>query len=299
MVRCCCQRSFLPIAAISVAFIVTANSWLTRNIAAGHYGFSQFAQDSFVLELLGHKRGGVFVDVGASDGIWNSNSYLLEGYYGWRGVCVEPGARQRLLAWLRPRCINVMAPMSSTEQLVEFHKSARTAEHSGIVATTTHQVGSNVEGSDVVRVRTSTINATLTAWRERLWPSAAPAVVDYLSVDTEGHEFEALRGFPFDRVRLRVVTVEQNKAKKEVDKLLHAAGMRLAGTIVTDDVWVTSMEPSLVKRARAMLASGPPARSRVAAHVSPRRTRWRERKGLIGLIETRAKEALPSIDPAG
>ena len=68
-------------------------------------------------------------------------------------------------------------------------------------------------------------------------PSAAPAVVDYLSVDTEGHEFEALRGFPFDRVRLRVVTVEQNKAKKEVDKLLHAAGMRLAGTIVTDDVW--------------------------------------------------------------
>ena len=192
-----------------------------------------------------------------------------------------------------------MAPMSSTEQLVEFHKSARTAEHSGIVATTTHQVGSNVEGSDVVRVRTSTINATLGASRERLWPSAAPAVVDYLSVDTEGHEFEALRGFPFDRVRLRVVTVEQNKAKKEVDKLLHAAGMRLCGTIVTDDVWVTSMEPSLVKRARAMLASGPPARSRVAAHVSPRRTRWRERKGLIGLIETRAKEALPSIDPGG
>ena len=129
MVRCCCQRSFLPIAAIVVAFIVTANSWISRNITAGHYGFSQFAQDSFVLELLGHKRGGVFVDVGASDGIWNSNSYLLEGYYGWRGVCVEPGARQRLLAWLRPRCINVMAPMSSTEQLVEFHKSARTAEH--------------------------------------------------------------------------------------------------------------------------------------------------------------------------
>ena len=230
MARCCCQRSFLPLAAISIAFVVTANSWLSRNITAGHYGFSQFAQDSFVLELLGHKRGGVFVDVGASDGVWNSNSYLLEGYYGWRGVCVEPGARQRLLAWLRPRCINVMAPMSSTEQLVEFHKSARTAEHSGIVTTTTHQVGSNVEGSDVVRVRTSTINATLMASRERLWPSAAPAVVDYLSVDTEGHEFEALRGFPFDRVRLRVVTVEQNKAKKEVDKLIHAAGMRVCVT---------------------------------------------------------------------
>ena len=81
-----------------------------------------------------------------------------------------------------------------------------------------------------------TINATLGASRERLWPSAAPAVVDYLSVDTEGHEFEALRGFPFDRVRIRVVTVEQNKAKKEVDKLLHAAGMRLCGTIVTDQV---------------------------------------------------------------
>ena len=77
MARCYCQRSFLPIAAIVVAFVVTANSWISRNITAGHYGFSQFAQDSFVLELLGHKRGGVFVDVGASDGVWNSNSCLL------------------------------------------------------------------------------------------------------------------------------------------------------------------------------------------------------------------------------
>ena len=54
MVRCCCQRSFLPLAAISIAFVVTANSWLSRNITAGHYGFSQFAQDSFVLEPVSY-----------------------------------------------------------------------------------------------------------------------------------------------------------------------------------------------------------------------------------------------------
>lgn len=286
-----------------MAVVFTANAWLSNGVAANRISFSQSKQDSFVVELL-HKEGGVFIDVGASDGISNSNSYLLEAYHGWRGVCAEPGARQRLLTWLRPRCINIMAPISSREHVVGFHKSARTSEHGGIAETSGHLRRKTVdarEGSDIVNVRTATLNATLTAWRDRLWPGMQPQVVDYLSLDTEGHEYEALRGFPFERARLRVVTVERSEATPKVDRHLHNAGMKRVGRIGADDVWVTLREPLLVHHAKNMLATEPSTRRAGHRHANatmqaPRKhMRWREPVGLYTWLEGAAKEALPFL----
>src|SRR4029453_1403725 len=51
---------------------------------------SQYGQDRVVLELLGGKRGGFFLDSGAADGVRASNTELLEKEFGWTGICVEP-----------------------------------------------------------------------------------------------------------------------------------------------------------------------------------------------------------------
>jgi hypothetical protein len=51
---------------------------------------SQLGQDLWVLERLGGKRNGYFVEIGACDGVYLSNTLLLESQYGWRGICVEP-----------------------------------------------------------------------------------------------------------------------------------------------------------------------------------------------------------------
>ena len=47
---------------------------------------SQVGQDLYAMHHYKHKRGGVFVDIGASDGVTWSNSYLLERCLGWRGI---------------------------------------------------------------------------------------------------------------------------------------------------------------------------------------------------------------------
>src|SRR5258706_11369284 len=53
--------------------------------------YSQHSQDRFVDNFLLHgKRGGVFVDVGAYDGVALSNTYYFEKELGWQGICIEP-----------------------------------------------------------------------------------------------------------------------------------------------------------------------------------------------------------------
>ena len=42
--------------------------------------FSQYSQDLFVLSMLNHKKNGYFIDFGATDGIFLSNSFFISPF---------------------------------------------------------------------------------------------------------------------------------------------------------------------------------------------------------------------------
>ena len=44
----------------------------------------------FVLFNLNDKENGFFIEIGAGDGINFSNTYLLEKYFNWNGILIEP-----------------------------------------------------------------------------------------------------------------------------------------------------------------------------------------------------------------
>lgn len=58
------------------------SSEITRN-------FSQAYQDIFVLMALKGKRGGFFLEIGASDPVFINNTFLLESQFDWRGVAID------------------------------------------------------------------------------------------------------------------------------------------------------------------------------------------------------------------
>jgi hypothetical protein len=82
---------------------------------------SQLGQDKIVDEYLHQKRNGVFVDIGAYDGVTFSNTLMLERERGWTGICIEP--LPDIFAELRKNrgCVCVQACMGNRdEHEVEF-----------------------------------------------------------------------------------------------------------------------------------------------------------------------------------
>lgn len=51
--------------------------------------YSETMQDIFVLTALSGKKGGTYLEIGAGFPIFASNTYLLERYFGWKGISLD------------------------------------------------------------------------------------------------------------------------------------------------------------------------------------------------------------------
>ena len=165
---------------------------------------SQIQQDLFVLFALEEKVGGFFVEFGATDGKLRSNSLLLEKKFAWEGILAEPGKNwhSALLA-NRSSIISKLCVSSSDGQEVDFFESIH-PEYSTMAEfrTLDHHVAARQYG-EVYKVNTISLLSLLTQ-------NGAPSFIDYLSLDTEGSEYEILKMFPFNQFSFGVITVEHN-----------------------------------------------------------------------------------------
>jgi len=79
-------------------------------------------QDLFVLSILDSKRDGTYVEVGSNQPIIDSNTYLLETVFDWKGVSLELNSEQALGMWTESRknpCINCDATKVNYTELFE------------------------------------------------------------------------------------------------------------------------------------------------------------------------------------
>ena len=84
---------------------------------------STFGQDKFFNETyFKNKKGGVFVDIGAHDGVAGSNSYFFEKEHGWTGICVEPRVTPfKKMVEVR-NCICINGAIADKEGYVTFRE---------------------------------------------------------------------------------------------------------------------------------------------------------------------------------
>ncbi|CAN5830520.1 hypothetical protein BH11PSE3_BH11PSE3_49670 [soil metagenome] len=190
-------------------------------IAKLRYSTSQFQQDLFALSQVGFKRGGYFVEFGAADGLSASNTHLLEKAYGWTGILAEPARawhddlrRNRPAARIETDCVWSRSGVTlafDEVDIAEFSSidqySADNFRHSSRPIATQYSVA------------TISLNDLLEKYR-------APEVIDFLSIDTEGSEFEILSHFDFSRHRFNAIVCEHNYSpmRERVLELLTARG---------------------------------------------------------------------------
>lgn len=165
---------------------------------------SQFRQDLFVLSELGWKTGGYFVEFGATDGLHLSNSYLLEREFGWSGIVAEPAKRwHESLVRNRGCHIDTHCVWRKSDESLEFNET----EDMGL---STIESFSSVDAHAPNRRRGRVYSVTTISLMDLLARYRAPTQIDYLSVDTEGSEFDILSDFDFGRYKISVITVEHN-----------------------------------------------------------------------------------------
>jgi FkbM family methyltransferase len=163
---------------------------------------AQLGQDLFALFETSWKRDGYFVEFGATDGIQLSNTYLLEKDFGWKGILAEPATvwHQQLLR-NRSASIDLDCVWKETGSELQFTVTPE-AEYSTLVGFAGSDSHSRRDGS-MQTVRTVSLNDLLKRYN-------APSNIDYLSVDTEGSEYDILSHFDFDRYTVSVITCEHN-----------------------------------------------------------------------------------------
>ena len=174
---------------------------------------SQLFQDLLVLYFLKGKRNGVFVEFGATDGVSLSNTWLLEKQYGWTGVLAEPARCWHSALTANRACsIDLRCVWTETGQRLTFNE-APTAEFSTVDAFSGHdgQAGVRANG-DKYLVETVSLN-------DLLKRHDCPAEIDYMSVDTEGSEFDILNSFDFTAHKISLITVEHNFVEASRNKL--------------------------------------------------------------------------------
>ena len=207
---------------------------------------SQIYQDIFASFIIGDKYEKTFLEFGATDGFDISNSYTLENSFNWKGVLSEPSPqwhealkKNRKNSKIITKCIwkesgkkldffmSDFGPLSTIKDFVESDK---------ISIPTNTEI--RLKSGKTISVETISLNDVIKEYFNSICPS-------YISIDTEGSEYEILKAFDLDNFRPKVFTIEHNltENEKKIEEHLIANGyVRIFRKLTTFDAWFIPSE---------------------------------------------------------
>lgn len=176
--------------------------------------YSQHGEDFILNEIFKKQNNGFFVEVGCIDGRRFSNTLTFEEK-GWKGICVEAHSDYiELLKRNRPgSIIEHCAVGEKDEDIITFYANSR-----GSLSTLDRtkeqffntKFGKYFTGFEEQQVPKLTLNTIL--------EKHAVPEIDFVSIDIEGYEVEALKGFDLALHKPKVLIVESDSNEHE-DKL--------------------------------------------------------------------------------
>lgn len=181
---------------------------------------------------------GYFVELGANDGVTQSNTKHLELYRKWRGILIEPSPKQFYqLKKLRSKrnfffncaCVSQDFP-SATIELMYSNLMSITLEGQNDIPDRIAHAKSGEIHSDKEQV--FRFHAQARTLQSIFVETSSPIMIDLLSLDVEGGELEVLNGIDFSATNFQFILIETRSIEeirkflllrnyKEVEKLSH------------------------------------------------------------------------------
>ena len=207
---------------------------------------SQICQDIFASFVVGDKYEKTFLEFGATDGLDISNSYLLESSFNWKGVLAEPSPqwhedlkKNRKNSKIITKCIwkesgkkldFFMSDNGELSTLKNFVESDKTSMPGN--------TDLRKKSGKMISVETISLNDVIKEYFRDICPS-------YISIDTEGSEYEILKSFDLETFRPKLFTIEHNHTESEskIDEHLITNGyVRIFSKLTSFDAWYIPFE---------------------------------------------------------
>ena len=202
---------------------------------------SQLYQDMFAEFILEQNTSKIFIEFGATDGFNLSNTYTLEKYFGWKGLLVEPDPQWHPnlklnrpyskkiydCVWIKSNeTINFLTSQDGNLSTIENFRNSDEKMMSA------NSIKRN-QNSKIIQLKTISLNDLVKNHLDDSKPS-------YISIDTEGSEYDILSNFDFTKYGPEVFTVEHNHSEleKKIDELMNFNNyLRVFNTLTAFDAW--------------------------------------------------------------
>jgi FkbM family methyltransferase len=175
--------------------------------------YSQDKQDYFLENSVfkGYKSG-IYVDVGAHDGVTINNTLYFHKNNKWNGINIEPikSVYDKLLI-NRPNDKNINCAICNYDGKTEFIcNNGYTEMISGIKETYDKRHYDRLDNENKIMNASSEIIIVDTKKLETIFDENKISHIHYLSIDVEGGEFEVIKSINFDKVFIDVIGFENN-----------------------------------------------------------------------------------------
>ena len=203
--------------------------------------YSQYNQDKWLYETyFKDKKNGVFLEIGADDGIDKSNTKFFEDTLNWTGMCIEPSPDRFKLLELNRQCVCENVAISNTVGSVEFLDISGWGKGlSGIVDKYDPKHKNRIQrelkhkdnkGHKYIKVKTEKISNLLHKHNIK--------DIDFCTIDTEGGEFDIIKSFDLDNCNIKVFVIENNYNQVNIKNYLESKGYKYVTKLKIDDVFV-------------------------------------------------------------
>jgi hypothetical protein len=176
---------------------------------------SQYSQDKWIIEeVFPNMTNGYFVELAAGDGVFLSNTHILEKHFNWQGLCIEPNKSSYQNLINNRNCLfddSVILQDGFEIEFVEYHKLTD-YEHllSGILGAQ----NANLPIERVTKHIASSLDTVLDKHK-------APEVIHYISMDIEGSEIYVLQDFlPKNKRTILAWSIECNPGSQHEKEII-------------------------------------------------------------------------------